>query len=297
MSASHTTARLAATARRGRRAGQPAATRRRRLLAPLVAMATVATGLAGVTATPARASVGQTYACAYWANVNIFETGYGTQGCAPQSDSGASANSLAPSLTLPEAGGNLSSTDIDGARAIYHDVANIFSSPYDPNDNLTNSGPLSVTVRGASGGVEAYAKAETVGPSPFWTRSPSSAGPYAEPAKSGSTYDGTTGFVESTCRDDGSGPVGSVRIKNGYVDTATGTDGYPTRTVEVPEYPSVGSRVDYTLDNVGDSGLIHLNEQIVNIAEGTLTVNAVRMEMQGVNAYGDLIIGQTVCGL
>src|SRR5437763_5108683 len=87
-------------------------------LAPVLALATVATGLMGVTTPPAHATVGQTYACAYWVNVSLFGGPYRTQGCAPQTDSGATANSLAPSVTLPATGGYLTATDADGAKAI-----------------------------------------------------------------------------------------------------------------------------------------------------------------------------------
>jgi hypothetical protein len=250
----------------------------------------------GLTAPPARATVAQTYACAYWVNINIFGGGYKSQGCAPQTDPGATANSLAPSVTLPAAGGYLSAPDADGAKGIFHGVAVLFSSPYDPNDNLTNSGRLDATVAGNSSGVQAIARAETVGPSPFWTRSPSSAAPWAEPAKSGSSYDGSTGFVEAKCQGSGSTEVGTVTIKNGFVDTITGTNGYPTQTVAVPNPTPVNYRVDYRMDNVGDSGYIIFNEQIPN-ADGTRTVNAVHMYMLGTSAYGDLIIGKTVCGI
>ena len=268
----------------------------RRLLAPVLALATATTGLIALTTTPAHATVGQTYACAYWVNVNIFGSGYSTQGCAPQTNSGASANTLAPSLTLPAAGGMLSASDTDGAKSIYSGVATFFSSPYDPNDNLTNSGRLDVSVAGSASAVQATAKAETVGPSPFWTRSPSSAAPYAEPAKSGSSYDGSTGFVESKCQGSGSTEVGTVTIKNGFVDTVTGTNGYPTQTVAVPNPTPVNHRINFVMHNEGDSGYIIFNERIAN-ADGTLTVNAVHMYMQGPSAFGDLIIGKTICGI
>jgi len=277
-------------------AAQPRPRKARRRLAPVVALAALASGMMGVTTPAAHATVGQTYACAYWVNISLFGGPYRSQGCAPQTDPGATANSLAPSLTLPAAGGYLTATDADGARAIFGGVATVFSSPYDPNDNLTNSGALSVTAIGSSSAVQATARAETVGPSPFWTRSPSSAPPYAEPAKSGSSYDGSTGYVESKCQGSGSTEVGTVTIKNGYVDTITGTDGYPTQTVAVPNPTPVNYRVDYRLDNVGDTGYIIFNERIAN-ADGTLTVNAVHMYMQGQSAFGDMIIAKTVCGI
>jgi hypothetical protein len=261
----------------------------------LAAVSTVA-GIFGTTALPAHATVGQTYACGYWANVNFFGGGYKTQGCAPQTDPGASANSLAPSVTLPAAGGSVSATDADGARALFSGVANIFSSPYDPNDNLTNSGQMDVLVQGTSSAVLAQAKAQTVGPSPFWTRSPSSAGPYAEPAKSGSSYDGSVGYVLARCSGSGSTETGTVVIQNGFVDTATDSQGYPTQTVAVPTMPAQGYRVDYTLNNVGDHGYIIFNERIDN-PDGTTTINGVHMYMQGQNAFGDLIIAKTVCGV
>ena len=247
--------------------------RGRRHLAPVLGLATLATGLMGIA--PAHATVSQTYACAYWLNVSLFGSPYTTQGCAPQTDSGASANSVAPSVTLPAAGGYQVASDPDGAKALYHGVATMFSSPYDPNDNLQNSGALTVSAIGNTSAVQAVARAETVGPSPFWTRSPSSAAPYAEPAKSGSGYDGSTGFVKSAGSRAAVAPRWApVTIKNGFVDTITGTDGYPTQTVAVPNPTPLNYRVDYRLDNVGDTGYIIFNERIPN-ADGTLTVNAV----------------------
>ena len=273
--------------------------RARRLLAPVVAMGTVAAGLFGVHVAPAHATVSQSYACAYRANVNIFNTGYKTQGCAPQTDPAATANSLAPSVTLPASGGYLTASDPDGAKAIFSGVATMFSSPYDPNDNLHNSGKLDVVAAGGAGGVQVIARAETVGPSPFWTRSPSSAAPWALPASNAAQYpyDGTTGYVESKCQASSGGQeLGTVTIKNAFVDTATGSNGYPTRTVAVPNPTPVNYRVDYTLDNVGDRGYIIFNEQIPN-PDGTLTVTGAHMYMQGSNAYGDIAIAKTVCGL
>jgi hypothetical protein len=270
-------------------------------LIPVLAMATTAAGVFGATAPPASASVGQTYACGYWANVNIFNTGYKTQGCAPQTDSAATANSLAPSVTLPAAGGSVSVADTDGAKAIFSGVATMFSSPYDPADNLQNSGRMDVSVVGNTSGVVATATSQTVGPTPFWTRSPSSAAPYAEPAKSGSTYDGTVGSVQAKCQGASTGQeVGTVTIKNGYVDTATDANGYPTRTVAVPADTAHGLtqnyRVDYTLNNVGDHGYVIFNERINN-ADGTTTINGAHMYMQGTHSFGDVIIAKTVCGI
>src|SRR5205085_10897016 len=140
---------------------------------------------------------------------------YGRQGCPTQTDPGATANSAAPAVTLPQTGGVQYLNDPDGAKAIFQGVATIFSSPYDPNDNLQNSGAMTVTANGGSTAVQANAKAETVGPSPFWTRSPSSAAPYAPPAN-GNSYDGSTGYVQSTCSANGpTSKSGNVTIKNG----------------------------------------------------------------------------------
>jgi hypothetical protein len=252
----------------------------------------VAAGLFGVGVTPAQAAVSRGYACGYWSNVSLFGGPYGSQGCPPQSSGYATANSLSPAATW-EYGVPKTVTDNNGAKATYGPAVMV-SSPYDPNDNLTNTGQLSAKTSGTTT-VSAQAKAIAVGPSPFWTQTPSSAPPYAEPAKSAS-YDGTIGFVRANCSASSSTTKsGSVKIKNGRVDVSTDADGSPTKTVVVPDPTPRNYRVDFTIDNVGDHGYIIFNERIKN-ADGSLTVNASHMYMQGPIALGEVIIGQVKCG-
>jgi len=269
----------------------------KRLLVPVLAVGTMSAGVLAVTSAPAQAAVANTYACAYRTNISFFGGPYGTMGCGVQTGDGAGENSAAPSVQLPSTGGSLSGVDLNGARALYFGVANMFSSPYDTADNTQNSGRLDVSAQGGSTAVRAIAKAETVGPSPFWTHSPGYAGPWAAPAKTGWSSDGTVGFVRSQCDGASDGnEMGSGRVNNGYVDTITGSDGYPTETVAVPDPTPPNYRINFVMHNTNDTGYIVFNERIQN-ADGTLTVNGAHMYMQGPSAVGDMVIAQTVCGI
>jgi hypothetical protein len=294
-----------------------------RLLVPLMATGMMTGGALVVTATPAFAAMSAS-ACAYTGTVTLFSTEQ--MGCSPNTDGDAST--LAPSLSGT---GTSSSSDTDGAMAVFGGVATMFSSPYDPNDGLDPSGTLTVErdINGTSGYVSA--RADTVGPTPFFTLSAGYQPAWAEPAKpggttthantgseqpqqmngdgTGATWDGTkyvgsgTGYVSAQCTANSNGSeTGAVSIVNGVVDThitASGVNaGYPSESVAIPSSPSANYRVNYWIENVNDSGHIIFNEQTWSGPgqTGFLTVNAVHIVMEGSHAYGDLIIGQAVCG-
>ncbi len=133
--------------------------------------------------------------------------------------------------------------------------------------------------------MSSQARAKAVGPSPFWTGTPSS-----DPASS------TVGYVRSSCT--ATSPTsknGSVTIENGFVDTATDGDGNPTSRVAVPSNPPQNYQVPFTINSVGDHGVMVFNERIQN-ADGSLTVNGAHMYLQGPFALGDVIIAQVTCG-
>lgn len=266
--------------------------RRHRIRTLAMSMSAMAMAAGGLTvgAPPAHANFADTaYACAYYSNVSLFGGPYGSMGCGTQTSTYATANSAAPSVRDDWSNVPLSAVDSDGAAAIYG-PAYIFSSPYDALDRLSNSGALEVYTWGSSGNgssVNARAKASGVGPSPFWTATPNSAPP---------SPDGSVGYVESTCSSSNIlGKTGTATIKNGRVDTATDMQGYPTNTVVVPENPPPNYRVDFTINNVGDSGYMLFNEQIFNL-DGSLTINGSHMYMLGPTAKGDVVIGQVTCG-
>lgn len=255
----------------------------KRLLAVGAATASLAGGTLAGSVAPAQAATANVgYACAYYVNVSMFGTPQGRQGCAPQTSTEATANTLSPSVTLPSSGAAQSATDNDGAKSVYG-PAIFFSSPYDAADNLTNSGQLTTSTSGGTV-VSSMAQAKAVGPSPFWTKTPTSWQTAPD-----------VGYVKATCTASATGSGWTVTIHNGVVDTSTDSQGYPTSQSLVPENPGPGYRVPFTINNVGDSGIIVFNEYVAN-GDGSFTVNAAHMYMQGPSAVGDMIIGQVTCG-
>ena len=142
---------------------------------------------------------------------------------------------------------------------------------------LFESGALEVRAAGtigAGGSVSTSASATGVGPGPF-----------------------TAGSVRSTCTASESGVSGSVTIADGRLVTKTNRDtGAPETTVTIPTSPPPGDTYTGTIDHVGDSFRIVFNEQVPN-PDGSLTVNAAHMYLLGPTATGDLVIGQSVCGV
>ena len=142
---------------------------------------------------------------------------------------------------------------------------------------LFESGALEVRAEGrtgAGGSIITSASATGVGPGPF-----------------------TAGSARSTCTASEAAVSGSVTISDGLLVTKTnpGT-GAPETTVTIPASPSANDTYTGTIDHVGDSFRIVFNEQVVN-ADGSLTVNAAHLYLLGPTATGDLVIGQSVCGV
>jgi hypothetical protein len=109
--------------------------------------------------------------------------------------------------------------------------------------------------------------------------------------------------LESTCTATESGVTGSATLSAASLVISSDPDtGEPVETIDLPVDPAPNTTFGGTIDDVGDTYRIVLNEQIV---EGdTLTVNAVHYylgqneqgeSVEGV-ARGDAIIGQSVCG-
>ncbi len=223
------------------------------------------------------------YACGYYSNVSLGGGPYGSQGCGAQTSIYATANSASVSVTLPTSGAAVSETDNDGAKAVYGPAV-MFSSPWDVNGNAGNSGQLYVATSGTTS-ISSQARAKAVGPSPFWTGTPSSDPPSP-----------TVGYVRASCS--ASSPTsksGNVHIENGFVDTATDSAGNPVSTVAVPANPPQNYQVPFTINSVGDHGVIVFNERIQN-PDGSLTVNGSHMYLQGPFALGEVIIAQVRCG-
>ncbi len=168
-----------------------------------------------------------------------------------------------PSVTLPSAGGSQS----DSATS-----AMLQAGPA----RVVRTGMLRVATQGTTGSAGAVTSSATV-------TDPSVAGLNATEAA-------------STCRASEAGFTGSTTITSGTLFTKRDvTTGDPTTTVDLPASPPPNDTYNGTVDNVGDSFKVVLNEQIVTA--DAITVNAVHFYLLGPTAVGDLFVGQSVCGL
>jgi len=120
--------------------------------------------------------------------------------------------------------------------------------------------------------VQSTALATNVGPQQFYARS-----------------------VLATCVAGRSGTTTAVQLVDAVVVTSTYSFGIPRTSVAIPTNPAPDYTVPFTIDNVGDHGRVVFNERIVN-ADGSTTVNAVHMYMEGPIAVGDMVISQARCG-
>ena len=102
--------------------------------------------------------------------------------------------------------------------------------------------------------------------------------------------------VGSTCRAGDDGVSGSTTLSNAIVETEYDADTQdPVSSTDVPDRPPPNTTIEGTLDHIGDSFRIVFNEQVVD--GDTITVRAVHMFLLGPIAVGEMIIGQSVCGL
>lgn len=173
-----------------------------------------------------------------------------------------------PSVTLPSEGSAVPVTaTVPTASAVYGPAV------------IFQSGPITVTTQGTTGPAGSVTSGAHIvghpeGPGPFL---------YKE--------------ITSTCTADESGAEGSTTIVGGVLETKYDADTQePTVTEPVPLNPPANYERTGTIDHVGDSYRIVFNEQVVN-ADGSLTVNAAHMYLLGPTAVGELIIGQSVCGV
>ena len=115
----------------------------------------------------------------------------------------------------------------------------------------------------------------------------------------------TASAITSTCTASGSGKTGAVTITGGTLQTDSGDSDpanaipdHPAVTVPMPSNPAPNTSFDghIHIGNATDSFRYVFNEQIVN-PDGSITVNAAHQYLLGTIAQGDLIIGQSVCGV
>ena len=106
----------------------------------------------------------------------------------------------------------------------------------------------------------------------------------------------------STCTASGTGVTGSTTITNGVLQTDSGDDAagdvHPATNAAIPTNPAPNTSMDGHIHVNGstDTFTVVFNEQLTN-ADGSLTVNAIHEKLHGPTAIGDVIIGQSVCGV
>lgn len=164
-------------------------------------------------------------------------------------------------MTLPSGGGEVTDTQASGAAA------------FGPA-TLFESGELTVGTQGTTGpdgSVASFASVLDVGPGPF-----------------------TADEVSSECVADEEGFETGVTILNGVVEGVEGS------AVDVRENPDPGTSFEGVVEgpnNSEDRFRIVFNEVVEDTDTDTVTVNAVHVFLLGPTATGDLIIGQSVCGI
>ncbi|HUR24363.1 MAG TPA: Ig-like domain-containing protein [Acidimicrobiales bacterium] len=176
-----------------------------------------------------------------------------------------------PAVTLAPNGGDHSATDPDG------DVGQ-----YGPAMIFESHGPLTVSTEGTTGSngssVASASVKDISDNDPFHAHAPD-------------------GEASSTCTATEAGLSASSRIVNGRLVVHTDPDGNPTEEITFPPSwdPAPNTTYEGALDNVGDRWRIVFNEQIVS--PDSITVNAVHLYLLGPIAVGDMVIGQSRCGV
>ena len=253
-------------------------TRRRAvaLLAALTAFASASTAFTTASHADVIAVTGDAYG--YWTNVSLF-------------GGPSSAHGPAPEVKLP-AGGSatpLTASAPDGAKSQYGPAV-VFGGIW-PDDAPTGgpSGPITVSTQGTPGpNGSVTSSVDIVLFNPPRAGDPGGIGPGPLIADE----------VHSTCTARESGVTASSRWVNGKVETKYDKDTQlpiPSAVKPIPANPPPNLEYTGTIDHVGDSFRIVVNEQIPN-ADGSLTVNAAHMYMLGPIAIGDSIVGHSVCG-
>lgn len=219
----------------------------------------------------------------YSTEVSLFggpanRRGFGQPGDAP-------ASAASPAAVCPDGGGTDSATAPNGASAQYG-PATIFGGIWpDGAPSAPPSGPLTSAVECTPG--ERITASTSVTRMPGGTPHPGGVGPGPVVADE----------VHSSCTATPRGITGEVRVVNGVLelryDTATQS---PAATEPIPASPSPNYTRSGTLDHVGDSYRVTFNQQIQH-ADGSLTVNAVHIELLGPTAVGEMVIGSSTCGV
>ena len=155
---------------------------------------------------------------------------------------------------------------------------------------LFTSGPIDVSTQGTTG-----ATGSVTSSSHITTVPTSTVGEILYAGDIRATCTASEAGVSGTTTLAGPGDAGhtspTLRTSDGNPDVE-GDETY----VDLPTDPAPNTTIDGTLESVGDTYRVVLNEQIPN-PDGSLTVNAVHEYLLGPTAVGELIIGQVVCGV
>ena len=254
--------------------------RSRRLVKVAVLVLTVAMILGGVAQSPATADVSGITASAfgYYTNIGFNGEPLTVRGFG-QTEPPGTLESRSPSVDCPTDGTSdpVVATDPDGALAQYGTRA-IFSGQWPENATAPPpSGPLTVSCQGATGptgSASSSAEVYNMGPGPFLADE-----------------------VHSTCTATETGVTGTTTIIGGVLVTSTDADGKPLTTEAIPIEPDVNYTRTGTINDVGDTYRIVLNEQTEDPITGALTVNAVHLYFLGPTAEGEVVIGSSTCGV
>ena len=256
-------------------------TAQRRRLVALAALAATATMLlGGIGQRPADADVSGVTASAfgYYTNVGFNGEPATVRGFGQTIPPGT-AESASPSVNCPSTGTSepIVVADSDGAIAMYGSRA-LFSGQWPATTTEPPpSGPLTVSCQGTtgpSGSASSSADVVNVGPGPL-----------------------IADEVHSTCTATESGVTGTTTIVGGVLVTSTDADGKPLTTEAIPVEPDVNYTRTGTINDVGDTYRIVLNEQLEDPVTGALTVNAAHLYLLGPTAEGEVIIGSSTCGV
>ncbi len=200
----------------------------------------------------------------YFSNVSLFGGPFNTRG-------------PTPTVTLAPDASNSPQSATQASGLVQYGPAVLFTSD---QIDVSTSGSL-----GEAGGATSSSTVQNVNKST------------TQPELTGSeVFTATT--VSSTCTASATGVSGSTFVTEGTLQTSEGdpsVEGDET-VVDVPFEPAPNTTYEGQIEGVGDSFRAVFNEQIVN-PDGSLTVNAYHLYLLGPTAVGDLIVGQSVCGV
>jgi hypothetical protein len=184
---------------------------------------------------------------------------FGEQVNATITDVGSITSGPTPTVTLPSSGGSF--------------MQSAASAAVGPAGLFLTSGALNVATEGTTGASGTVTSAASVAnPNVLQTLTATS--------------------VASGCRSTEAGTTGSTTIAGGVLVQSAAS------TIQLPPNPAPNTSIDGVNDGEGGTGdqfTVILNQQ--STTNGVLTVNAVNFVLRGPTATGNVILGQTRCGV